>query len=237
MSTTTLLQLYKSRLESLNAFSRSLDENDDCDGPFLMNEPSSKFTNSLHRILVVGQETNGWIGGFCGNIEADLDHNIAVYKRFNFGENYQSLFFQYAQEVTTRLTHDSAWMWSNLYKFGKDSGKGAPSDKINELELKYFDIFREEVQVINPTCVVFMTGPYYDSTLQERIPDATFSSMGNFTQRQLAKVKSQSLPEASYRIYHPGYGNRQTTMYHGTLDLIQADYHRLTEKSTQATPA
>ena len=107
----------------------------------------------------MGQETNGWVGGFCGNSEADLAHNVETYQKFNFGENYQNLFFPYARELTTLLTGSESWMWSNLYKFGKDSGMGAPSEKINDLELTHFDVFRDEIRILNPTCVIFMTGP------------------------------------------------------------------------------
>lgn len=219
-----LLELYRSRLDGLRAFASSMDENDDCDGPFVMAEPSSDFSRSRHRLLVVGQETNGWIGYVCGGSESDLDHNLDTYRQFNFGEKYSNIFFRYTNELAEDLVGSNLWMWSNLFKFGKASGKGAPSAKINELELEHFDVLREEIRLINPTCVVFMTGPNYDHFLCQRIPDATFSEMGDFNLRQMARVASSSLPQASYRIYHPGYGNRDVPMYRRTLDLIREDY-------------
>jgi hypothetical protein len=234
MLTQNLRNLYLSHLDELRNFSISLDDNDDCDGPFLMNEPSLEFKQSKHKLLIVGQETNGWLGGFSGDSEADLDHNRHVYEQFNFGENYRNLFFPYARTIATRLTGHNVWMWSNLFKFGKASGRGYPSDKINELELNYFNVFREEIRILNPTCVVFMTGPNYDSTLQQRIPDASFAPLENFSLRQLAKVASTLLPKTSYRIYHPGYGNRHTEIYQLTLAAIEADYPRFAGASTQS---
>jgi hypothetical protein len=223
MITEPLLELYRSHLDGLMAFGEEVGD-EDCDGPFLMAEPSLEFQEAEHRLLVVGQETNGWVGGFGGSSEADIDHCLDTFKKFNFGERYRNLFFPYARELASELTGGTHWMWSNLFKFGKASGKGAPSGKVNELELKHFNVLQEEIKIVNPTCVVFMTGPNYDHILEQRIPDSAFNEMGGFTLRQLARVSSDSLPEASYRIYHPGYGNRNLTMYRGTLDLIREDY-------------
>ncbi len=192
-----------------------------------MAEPSADFRKREHRLLIVGQETNGWHGGFLGSEESEIRQSFSKYRDFNFGENYRNLFFPYARELASKLTGAEIWMWSNLLKFGKDSGKGAPSDRVNQLELKHFDVLRGEIRAIAPTCVVFMPGPNYDHFLRQRIPDVTFSEMQGFTMRQLAKLSSEFLPEASYRIYHPGYGNRRVAMYRGTMDRIYEDYRKV----------
>lgn len=220
----TLSDFYRSRLDGLRAFSASLDDDDDYDGPFLMADPPPNFIQSRHRVLIIGQETNGWIGGFCGTNEEDLSHNIDTYKQFNFGENYQSPFFQYAHKIVADLTDNDLWMWSNVFKFGKASGKGTPPEKINHLEIMHFNVLCEEIRILNPTCVVFMTGPDYDCFLEQRIPNVLLSPIGKFGLRQMARVSSKFLPEASYRIYHPGYGNRDVEMYQETLDLVRTDY-------------
>jgi len=225
MTSEPLFDLYRSHLNGLTAFGNEVGH-EDCDGPFLMAEPSPEFRESEHRLLVVGQETNGWLGGFGGSEEADLEYSINWFKGFNFGERYPKVFFRYARELASNLTGKEPWMWTNLFKFGKASGKGAPSDGVNSLELKYFNVLREEIRILDPTCIVFMTGPNYDHLLKQRIPDVAFSRMGDFTLRQLAKLSSEFLPDTSYRIYHPGYGNRDVTMYRGTMDLIREDYRR-----------
>lgn len=221
----TLLDLYTSRLEDLIALSKSIPD-EDCDGPFLMAEPAIAFTESPNRILFVGQETNGWHGSFQTSDEGDITEYVENYRKFNFGEKYRSSpFFQYYQSTGDALAGSTeACMWTNLFKFGRDSGKGTPSEKVNEAELQYFNILREEIEILSPSCVLFLTGPNYDHFLQQRIPDAEFHPMGQFDIRQLAKISSSALPESSYRIYHPGYGNRDTEMYHGTIDLVKEDY-------------
>jgi hypothetical protein len=223
MTSEPLFELYRSHSNGLTAFGEEVGD-EDYDGPFLMSEAFPNFLEREHRLLVVGQETNGWHGGFAGSSEAEIRQAGSKYAGFKFGEGYSNLFFPYARELASRLTGAEIWMWTNLFKFGKESGKGAPSDRVNELELKHFDVLRGEIGAIAPTCVVFMTGPNYDHFLRQRIPDVTFSEMEEFTLRQLAKLSSEFLPEASYRIYHPGYGNRDVAMYRGTMDRIFEDY-------------
>lgn len=223
MTSEPLFELYRSHLDALTTFSEEVGD-EDCDGPFLMAEVSGEYLVREHRLLVVGQETNGWHGGFFGSGESEVRQSSSKYQEFNFGERYRNLFFPYARELASMLTGAEIWMWTNLFKFGKESGKGTPSEKVNELELKYFDVLRDEIKIVNPTCVVFMTGPNYDHYLRQRIPDVAFAEMPGFTLRQLAKLSSDCLPVASYRIYHPGYGNRDVAMYRGTIDRIFQDY-------------
>lgn len=221
----TLLELYTSRLNDLMALTRSLPEAEDCDGPFLMDEPSTSYFESLHRVLIVGQETNGWHGGYAITNQADIIDCVETFKKFNFGEKYKNIFFPYFRRLGKNLAGSSeACMWTNLFKFGRKSGKGTASDLVNEAEIQYFNVLRDEIEILKPTCVVFLTGPNYDHFLQQRIPDATFQSMGEFNQRQLVKVASSCLPECAYRIYHPGYGNRNTGMYLGTIEALTTDY-------------
>lgn len=229
MTSAPLFELYRSYLNGLTAFSEEVGD-EDCDGPFLMSEVSSGFLEREHRLLIVGQETNGWHGGFGGNTDEEIHHAREKYEEFNFGKNYSNLFFPYARELASKLTGAEIWMWTNMFKFGKASGKGAPSDRVNELELRHFDVLRGEIKAVAPKCVVFMTGPNYDHFLKQRIPDVAFSEMEGFTMRQLAKLSSEFLPEASYRIYHPGYGNRDVAMYRGTMDRICEDYRGNSER-------
>lgn len=220
----SLLDLYTNRLNDLIALTKSLPETEDCDGPFLMAEPSISYVNSPHRIFIIGQETNEWYSGFGIRNQADIIECVETYKNFDL-KKYKNVFFPYLRKLGEKLAGSSeACMWTNLFKFGKKSGKGTVSDRVNEAELQHFNVLRDEIEVLKPTCVLFLTGPNYDHFLQQRIPDASFQNLDDFHLRQLAKVSSSSLPECSYRIYHPGYGNRNAGMYLGTIEALATDY-------------
>ncbi len=65
-----------------------------------------------------------------------------------------------------------------------------------------------EIQVLAPTSVLFLTGPQYDEVLRDEFPLASFERVPNQDARQVARVRHERLPAASFRTYHPGYLRR-----------------------------
>jgi hypothetical protein len=63
----------------------------------------------------------------------------------------------------------------------------------------------KELEITNPTAVLFFTGPNYDQIILDEFPGARFEGMGGRPIRQFAQVCHDSLPVASFRTYHPGY--------------------------------
>ncbi len=53
--------------------------------------------------------------------------------------------------------------------------------------------------------MVFMTGPNYDSDLQSAFPGSKLKEIPGEDARFLARVEGNSLPENSFRTYHPNY--------------------------------
>lgn len=191
-------------------------EKEDCDGPFLMSEPSDAFKNGKIRLLLIGQETNGWHG----DLKIEIDEILDLYTKFGFGKNYNKPFFQYARSIAKKITGTEEFMWTNIFKFGRATGKGTPNSKVNAIELEYFNIICEEIEYLKPDCIVFLTGPNYDRYISERINDANFNSVSNYILRHFAKITSNYLPHHTYRIYHPGYGNRIKSNYDQHIDFI-----------------
>jgi hypothetical protein len=64
---------------------------------------------------------------------------------------------------------------------------------------------REEITILDPTSVVFFTGPLYDEVLRDEFPGVEFTAYDDRPSRQFACVTHAHLPVRSFRTYHPGY--------------------------------
>lgn len=226
MESNPLLDLYASHAAGLRSINQELTDADNYDGPFLMDMPTEAFRCSTHRLLIIGQETNGWIGHRRINDEAGLRENMVLYRQFDFGRTYNTTWFRYARSIAGQVVGEATYMWTNIHKYGRASGSGTPSAVVRQAEVCHFNVLAEEIRLIDPTCVIFMSGPRYDTFIRDRLPDAELFPVDGFTYRQIARVSSASLPQVSYRIYHPGYGNRVKLLYDRTIEVVVQAYKR-----------
>lgn len=67
----------------------------------------------------------------------------------------------------------------------------------------------EEIKIINPDIVLFLTGPNYDYYIKNQLKGVEFKTVENYGIRQFARVEYKSLPKNSFRIYHPVYLRRR----------------------------
>ena len=77
----------------------------------------------------------------------------------------------------------------------------------------------EELEAVKPEICVFFTGPNYDKDIEAKL-DVEFLPIQGYGYREFVRLKSAHLPENSFRIYHPGYGNRYYDWYQGVMDKI-----------------
>lgn len=212
----TLREVYESHKADLETLYKKLQEEglwDDVSYPLLMstwdNEP-------IPEAMFFGQETNGW-----GDSEL-IEDLMFLYRDFNLGEYYNSLFWRYLWEMSMNLGLKGRhpFLWNNINKFGKADSAGRPNSRVTELENKYFNVLKEELQVIKPKICIFFTGPNYDNVLRAKLPDLEVLPVDGYPINEVAKLKSQYLPEHSYRTYHPGYGNRYRDWYNELLKHI-----------------
>ena len=176
-----LLSLYLSKQEDFRKVVEKFSD-DDIAGPLLMS-PNPDYYISTNKLLIIGQETNGW----SYHID-DIEKQMKSYEEFNVGiEYYASPFWNITRKVETALGNNQhTCAWTNLNKFDLDSGRpfGEYETAISELD----DILLSELKIIKPDFCLFYT---------------EFIEIPNFTVTQFCKLKHPDLPENSYRSHHP----------------------------------
>lgn len=217
-----LRELYYSFLPQLKNLVEHIGDEDtaDYEGPLLMHCWDDEYNNSEYKILFIGQETNGWNGFDRPKIQSDIDNILNLYITFEMGVNYNSVFWQHVNYINNVLNPGKKlnFLWSNVLKFGR-SGKGRPDEIVTDAEMLYFNVLRNEIEIVKPDVVIFFSGPNYDYDLGLRIEDISFQQVDtNFEIRQLAKVQSKYLPAKSYRTYHPNYLRKSGN--EGILEII-----------------
>ncbi len=175
----------------------------------LVLKDEEKFNNADIRIIIYGQETNDW----CGNFEADIEETKLTYNNFfNTNECFKyaghfwngiSLFIKKMREKYPEKKVE--FLWNNVVKFGRSGGKNRPPTYIYEIEKENFAILNEEINIINPNLLLFLSGPEYDDILINQIKSFSQNEeLNGFSNRQLTKFKYNEKILA-YRTYHPNY--------------------------------
>jgi|SaaInlV_125m_DNA_1040241.scaffolds.fasta_scaffold124017_1 hypothetical protein len=172
----------------------------DIAGPLLMSIQDN-YLERENRLLIVGQETNGW-----GYYSSKIVEGMENYARFNFGSNYKSSpFWNVTRKIEHLLSNPKfSCAWTNVSKFDVDGNM--PIGENAKLISKVDDLLKEEIKILNPTMVIFFTGPKLDSRLLKLFPNISFEegSLG-LNKRQFAKLKHELLPASTFRTYHPKY--------------------------------
>lgn len=170
---------------------------DDLAGPFLM-APSEKYNSQTKRLLVIGQETAGW-DYHVQNIDKQMEH----YEKFNLGiDYYSSPFWNITRKVERAIKiEEYSCAWTNISKFDHDGGRshGKYEQAISNLD----NILVEEMKILNPTMCMFFTGPSFDERIKGIFKGVQFVDIENWPNRQFCKLVHSSLPENSFRSYHP----------------------------------
>ena len=191
-----LLSLYTSRQKDFKKIVETFPE-DDLAGPLLMSRDSAYFT-SPNKLLIVGQETNGW--SYHIN---EIEKQMTTYEKFNVGiDYYASPFWNITRKIENALDNKPhSCAWTNLNKFDLDSGRphGEYETAISALD----DILLSELEILKPDFCLFYTGPSFDYRLKTIFQEIEFIEIPNFTIKQFCKLKHPNLPENSYRSHHP----------------------------------
>lgn len=168
-------------------------------GPFLTS-PGESYKNSRIRLLIIGQETNGWY-----NIHSKIEGLMDVYDDFNLGKKYYSSpFWNITRKVERTLQIEAySCAWTNLNKY--DVNKKRPAG-IHEKEISTFDdILISEIKILKPDICIFFTGPAFDYRLKRIYDGLIFQKEEHWKYNQLVTLKHEKLPMLAIRTYHPKY--------------------------------
>jgi hypothetical protein len=183
-------------------------------------EDEEEYQKSDIRIMVFGQETNSWFSSFDEN-NYSMDIIIKNYSDFfkNGGVNKQTpfwrgvkLFKKKVEEKFTDQNKKTSIIWNNIIKIGRHKAKGKPPEEILKIEKKYFSVIQEEIRIINPNVILFLTGPRYDVEIDRVFNKPVLSTLNSsYKRRELAKVQLDQTP-FTYRTYHPQFLLRSKKM-------------------------
>ncbi|CAJ7237864.1 Uncharacterised protein [Burkholderia pseudomallei] len=203
--------------------------------PLLLKIPEGWY-ESDKRVLVVGQETLGWgfrQGEYYAWPHPDLlaftdfvaaqDSVLALvdgYAAFEYArhqpDNYRSPFWQAYRQIRQAVGNqpdglDTSVLWTNLFRMALDETSVVKRGTLEEtkvLQSVSASVLQREIEILNPSAVVFYTGPDYDGSLLGTFEGAMLTVLDGYSKRELAAVAHPALPAKSYRSYHPGYQNR-----------------------------
>ena len=203
-----LFELYSSKLNNLKAMYNCFDVQQlyDYTNPLLLCCHAG-FLNAKKRVIFIGQETNKWLHDELKTNKVqsiDMIRELqSLYNDFLLSQRCNTVFWQFINSVNEKICKEKVgYMWSNVWKIGKKSGKGRANSRINDLENSYFNIGREELQILKPDIIVFLSGPHYDDDIEKHF--------GKIVQQQsfgkcFDKLSISNINSIVFRLYHPTY--------------------------------
>jgi len=193
-----LKKLYESKWDNLISNSK----NTDATYPLLI-KVDKEYQNSDIRVMIIGQETDGW----CGVLE-EHKKEIASVQDTYFNYLYNSTdknrrpfwnrknFKYFQEELTKKLSPKNiSFIWNNVSKIGKNN-RGKPTIKIEELEKQYFNVFEDELKILKPNIIIFTTG-------NRKIP-VKHEKLQPIKEKPVAEIKFENYENIiAVRTYHP----------------------------------
>ncbi len=180
----------------------------------------AKYKNADLRIMIFGQETNSWetevskmkipteesvkyIGETVNTfMEAHIKHRSKTDLKTPFW-----IAFKKTNELASEMKCEL--IWNNIYKIGnRGKNKNRPHKQIRNLENEYFDVIHDEISILQPDVLLFLTGPGYEARVNKKFGIANYQSLSNIEERKLARI-SLSNGILAFRTYHPGHLNRK----------------------------
>lgn len=214
--------------------------NSEAASPLLI-KVDQEYLHSDIKIMIIGQETDGWYGklnsanksveelmeGYFNYFYQKTDHGKNRGKRAFWNRKNFKYFEDELKEYFGGKNKSVSFIWNNISKIG-NAGRGKPQKEIKRLERGYFNILKDEFEILKPDIVIFTTGSSRDSYIRYHFgSDVIFkpklsldnNMLKNETLNLLAEV---TLPDfesiSSVRIEHP---NRRTLSNLVTVSVIK----------------
>lgn len=178
------------------------------------------------KVMIFGKETNSWFGkcddfgtppspvfnpdvtmeavmGLYENFYATyykpsgFSYNGTRYGTFHYGFN------RFVSLLNARFPNKRiAYLWNNIVKVGKAEGSGFCGNEIYDAQKQHFMVIREEIDILKPDLILFLTGNY-DRQILDCWNEAKFTALSSFSVNDVAKVSLPGLNIPAYRTNHP----------------------------------
>ena len=221
----------------------------------------SWWTDADLKVMVFGQEALNWpIPVSDDGTQIQSDDFVELYQRF-YSDNYKGQYFLTDSDnhlaknkffsmgfngimsgikdfVLGEQYSDKkvAYLWNNISKLSVGGRKGVDSG-IHDLEIEYFHVIPQEIEILKPDVLIFLTGPgqnTYYSYIQDNfnVKGSPIPLAGNDIDA-VAKLDIEGVSLA-YKTYHPTAtkdGDRGITdaekwkYYHAILDDMKEHIH------------
>jgi hypothetical protein len=189
---------------------------------------------AARRVLFVGQETLGWawnagwyypwrhprlatLADFKAYNDA-VEALVEGYSAFAFSRhqprNLNGAFWRAFHLLNGVINADgtAAMLWTNIFRCDVAGGsvlRGCSPPELRDLMAFQRGLLTSEIRVLNPTAVLFFTGPDYDFELLSEFRNAALVPVPGRTERQFARIRHPDLPSMVIRTYHPSYLRRE----------------------------
>ena len=166
----------------------------------------------VKKLLVVGQEIYNWNS----TKESARDAMLYTLDKENM-KSSRSIFMHFTFQVYSDINNFKSkkyrkkhFAWTNLRKFcyKKDNSLNVkPNKKLDNEDLvnKEFSLLKQEIEIIKPDLVLFLTGNNYDEYIENHLSGCKIEAIESYKKREIAHVIHSSLPKHSYRTYHPNH--------------------------------
>ncbi|CAM3008511.1 hypothetical protein [Flavobacterium frigoris] len=210
-----LKKLYSEKWENLSINLNEVLENPELKtkptNPLLISLENNNYENADIKLIIFGQETNDWEKDFNGKI----DSLLPVYKRFfndgyalkTYGGQFWNGVKRFLELLQKKYPNKTIGIvWNNVIKIGcSGRNKNMPPQYIYKTERKHFDVIKDELNILKPNVILFMSGPNYDYVIEDNFGKFNSANIGTeFSKRQLSKLNI-GFGENVFRTYHPTY--------------------------------
>jgi hypothetical protein len=212
-----LTELYRDKFvelgNSLNEYNELINTRDSnspnkATNPLLLKVDNSWESSDL-KIMIFGQENNIWAGE-CGNggvFSNKVEEVIDIYGQFYLKDKmYSCPFWNEFRRIRDSFSgRNVSVAWNNIVKIGRIGIGCIP--EIHSLTVKHFNVIPQELEILKPDILIFLTGPNYDLKIQDTLGKYIIRPVDEFTSRQMGILefeKNYNLKKC-IRTYHPGY--------------------------------
>lgn len=196
-------------------------------GPFLMSCNNDEYIKSKYKIMVVGQQTNGWLN--LKNIYGNPDPTTTLMEKYEELNiiTYGSPFGRFCKKINEKLNgkeNKYGLQWNNIWKFDQYCNKCDLF--LEECQIRWFNVLQDEISILNPDIIIFcMTQKYLDKNLSRILKK--YDCKENIHEEKLSRLnltKTGINKSKIFRINHPKYLSHQKDI-DNIVEIIAKNIH------------